>query len=106
MLYIHDKTKAIFDLTSSGQNKLLKAKVLAITAVETDEKASTYFLDSRGKIPAHFVLDGTDIIKFDYNTTNVFPINTKWTYKAKHSSAGWEGRSHSEASPTRPRAPP
>lgn len=83
MLCVFDKAKSIFSETVSGQQKIKKAKMIAISLEQTSEKANTYFLSPNGKLPAHFVLDGTDIVKYDYNTTNVFPIDTKWSSRSK-----------------------
>lgn len=83
MLYVHDKAKAIFNLTTNGQKRLKKAKIIGISLEETTEKAHNFYIDTTGKTPAHFVLDNTNIVKYDYNSTNVFLVGTKWIERAK-----------------------
>ena len=84
MLYIHDKAKTIFDVTINGKSRLKKAKIISIALEESSEKANNYFIDSSDKRPAHFILDDANIVKYNYNTTNVFLSDTKWTSKSKN----------------------
>lgn len=78
MYFIYDKAKTTFAATTLGQNKMKKVKVIALSTVQTTESANTYYINLGKKIPAHFLLDGTNIVKYNYNTTNAFLTDTKW----------------------------
>lgn len=84
MLFIHDKSKLLFDMLKYRNKKIAKAKIIAIAMCDsTDTPTSHYGVNIYTKLPAHFVLDASTVIKYAYTTTNVFEPDTRWTNEAK-----------------------
>lgn len=84
MLFIHDKSKLLFEDLKYRNNKIAKAKIVAIAMCDTtDTPATHYAVNISSKLASHFVLDGSSVIKYAYTSTNVFEPDTKWTEAAE-----------------------
>lgn len=83
MLFVCDKTKVIFEQSKHGENKVKKVKYIALSTNQTQEGANIYYLNTQNKMPAHFALDDKYIVKYHYNTTNIFPVDVKWNDESK-----------------------